>query len=121
LVDIAIVGGISYQRNTLVKYHMDRLNSREELVDSAGMLIMRRDTCGVSACAKLVNYEVSYRKHDPFSNPILDHKEVFNGSPCSSLGSSSLPVVLSTITDDILSHVLHTRDGVVASSQWEIF
>lgn len=72
-IDVALVGGVAYQRNFLVQHHfaqLPQLRDVESLLDAAGCLVLERrespQSRGATVLAKLVDLDVVYRPFDPF-------------------------------------------------------
>ena len=125
-VEYALVGGVAHQRNFLVTHHFDRLSPplpAEDLTDAAGFLVLEStgdaERRGAAIRARLLDWSVSYLPHHPFEES-LSSKERFEGMELpGETGPASLPVGLCRTTGPV-SHTLESRDGICASSRWEI-
>lgn len=106
-IDVALVAGVAHQRNFLVTHHFGRLGiPAGRLVDSAGCVILQR---GGRARGRLLEMSIAYRAHNPFEDEIESTEE----SP------AALPVALGS-GSGLFRHEVRTRDGITASSVWEL-
>jgi 3-oxoacyl-(acyl-carrier-protein) synthase len=117
-IDAAVVVGVAYQRNFLVRRHFSRIEPPAgELSDGAGCLVLEKASHATARSAairgRLEHCEVAYRPHDPFEDAAAP--EETGADPA--LGPASLPAALSAGTGP-LRHALRSRDGIVASSVW---
>jgi 3-oxoacyl-(acyl-carrier-protein) synthase len=132
-IDLAIVGGVAHQRNFLVAHHFGRIAEpigEGDLADAAACLVLetasRAEARKARARARLAGYSVAYHPHDPFEAP-PGFEERFDPGPFfglqAHLGPASLPAALALTAGSgpgRLCHRLHSRDGVVAQSAWEL-
>jgi Beta-ketoacyl synthase, N-terminal domain len=121
MIDIALIGGVAHQQNFLVEHHFRRIEpAAERLLDAGGCLISElaehATQRGARARAVLREYDVRYRAHDPFQES-LKPREI-GGDPA--MGPASLPVALSLGREPMLRHEINGRDGIHASSLWEL-
>jgi 3-oxoacyl-(acyl-carrier-protein) synthase len=128
LIDVALVCGAAHQRNFLVNHHFNRISipvPSERLMDGAGCLVIETKDHGAERNAairgRLLNCEVSYSPFHPFEDR-LHYTERFEGlnGEDGELGPASLPVALSLGSHGTIRHEVATRDGIAASSEWEL-
>jgi hypothetical protein len=113
-IDVALVGGVAHQDNFLVRHHFKRIDSpAERLVDAAGFVVLQKSG---RARGRLVSHRVSFHPADPFEEAVLPAETGADGS----MGPASLPVALSLGKAGRWRHELRSRDGIVASSEWEV-
>jgi len=117
-IDVALVGGVAHQDNFLVRHHVHRVDpSVDRLKDSAGVLILESaDRAGVRARARLLGWTLDYRPSDPFEESLAPEEIGADGAR----GPASLPVTLAQRPAGRLRHELRSRDGLVATSDWEV-
>lgn len=127
-VSIALVGSVAHQTNFLVGHHYQRIHSpvaSEDLRDGAGFLVLETAAANKArnGCVRgqLLDLTTSYLPYDPFREepqPV----EIFNGSETTEgcFGAASLPVRLAGAQTGIFHHELKSRDGIAASSRWNI-
>lgn len=127
-INIALVGAVAHQINFLVAHHYQRLRpalSPEDLRDGAGFLILEKahdlKSRGGAPRARLRGLETDYSPHDPFRTEVAP-SEAFTGcqGPHGCFGPASLPIALALAKRGTIRHDLRTRDGVSASSTWEL-
>jgi len=121
MIDIAIIGGVAHQQNFLVEHHFRRIEpAADRLLDAGGCLISElaehANQRGARVRAVLREYNVRYRAHDPFRES-LKPREI-GADPA--MGPASLPVALSLGREPKLRHEITGRDGINASSLWEL-
>ena len=132
-VDVALVGGVAYQNNALVRHHFERLDRPVQVTslrDAAGCLVLERrehaESRGANVVAKLLDLNVTYQSFDPFVEEPSFREEVTSDTGPVAVeftGPASLAVELNRLSGHIrgaVRHRLQTRDGIVASSVWEI-
>ena len=126
IVDAAVVGGVAYQRNFLVRHHFERVgsNGNPELGDGAGCLVLEREdrahARGVPARARLLRWDLDYRNHSPLEDEGKASESYGGTAPDGDFGPASLPVALSLSgRSGTIVHEIETRDGFRASSAWE--
>ena len=131
-IDVALVGGVAHQRNFLVEHHFSRLDRPvppERLADAAGCLVLETANHAQRRQApvrgRLLRWEAAYHRHDPFAGgPVPEERlEGTTGDPDRELGAASLPTRLSLAAGQgrrVLRHSLTSRDGISASSVWEL-
>jgi 3-oxoacyl-(acyl-carrier-protein) synthase len=131
-IDTALVGGVAYQNNALVRHHFERLDQppiADSQRDAAGCLVLeRRETAiarGANILGTLCELNVTYQAFDPLVEQPL-FREVLTVSdrplPIESAGPASLVVSMSRgehSGQGLLRHHLQTRDGITATSLWE--
>lgn len=126
-LDLALVLGVAAQRNFLVEHHHARLDppvAAERLGDAAGCLVLETEagaaSRGARARARPARIELAYAPHDPFAR--AEHVERVSGAPAPELelGPASLPVALASAGPGTVLHELSSRDGLRASSAWEV-
>ena len=127
-IDVALVGGIAHQRNFLVSHHFHRLDppvAAERLADGAGCLVLETTTHarlrGAPVRGRLLALNIVYDPHDPFRDPFppgewMDDKT----NPDEERGAASLPIALARLGPGRYQHRVVTRDGIEASSTWEL-
>jgi 3-oxoacyl-[acyl-carrier-protein] synthase II len=133
LIDMALLAGVAHQRNFLVRHHLGRLADpvpEERLGDGAGVLVLERARVaarrGAKVLAHLLEWRVAYRSHDPFHDPgRASETFALDGTAWPSpaeLGAASLPVAVARAggRGGVLRHALASRDGIAASSAWEL-
>jgi 3-oxoacyl-(acyl-carrier-protein) synthase len=126
IVDAAVVAGVAYQKNFLVRHHFERVgsNATRELGDGAGCLVLEREG-GAAARrapvrARLLRWELGYRPHSPFEDDGVPSESSGGKPPEADFGPASLPVALSlSAANGTFCHEIETRDGLRASSAWE--
>ncbi len=127
-IDVALVGAVADQTNFLVSHHFQRLRPPvlpDDLRDGSGFLILERtvdnSTRNGPVRGRLQKLETTYLAHDPYSAEI-DEKEMFDGctAPCGYFGSASLPIALACAGRGNVCHELRARDGISATSTWEL-
>lgn len=119
LIDHALVGGVAHQRNFLVEHHMGRVEPpvpAERLADAAGFVVLeRRGERPERARGELLGWEMAYRPE-----AAVLPRERFSGQPLPlELGAASLPFTLAERRGRV-EHDLAGRDGLTASSRWEM-
>ena len=128
LIDVALVSGVAHQRNFLVNHHFNRISfpvPSERLLDGAGCLVIESKNHAAERKAqirgRMLNCDVSYSTFHPFEDR-LHHTERFEGltGADGELGPASLPVALSLGSHGYIHHEAETRDGIAASSEWEL-
>lgn len=132
-VDVALVGGVAYQNNALVRHHFERLERPvpvTSLRDAAGCLVLERrehaESRGANVVAKLLDLNVTYQSFDPFADEPAFREEVTTDAEqvaAEFTGPASLAVVLSRLAGQVhgsVRHQLQSRDGIVAASAWEL-
>lgn len=126
-IERALVGGVAHQQNFLVTHLMQRMNPPVEaarLVDAAGCLLLERQETasarGVTPIGHLAEMTLSYVARDPFTDPGIPSETFSTVEPPGDLGAASLPVMLSRAEPGVLFHTLMSRDGIHASSSWEV-
>ena len=145
-IDVALVGGVAHQRNFLVEHHFSRVDHpvpADRLLDAGGCLVVetaehaRRR--GAPMRGALVSFETAYLAHSPFDESIapLEQFEVcsmhmvhsenpsrnVNPDLTDALGPASLPALLSAAANRgpcRIQHRLQSRDGIRATSHWEL-
>jgi hypothetical protein len=117
-VDAALVGGVAHQDNFLVRHHFRRVEPpAERLLDSAGVLVLEAAArAGSRARGRLLGWSLDYRPADPFESADGFEETGADGA----MGPASLPVALARNGRGRLRHELRSRDGFVASSDWEV-
>jgi 3-oxoacyl-(acyl-carrier-protein) synthase len=117
-VDVALVGGVAHQDNFLVRHHFRRLEPpADRLSDSAGLLVLEAPGhAGPRARGRLLGWTLDYRAVDPFEEGRSPEETGADGS----MGPASLPVALAERPPGRFRHQLRSRDGFVASSDWEV-
>jgi Beta-ketoacyl synthase, N-terminal domain len=127
-IDVALVGGIAHQRNFLVAHHFNRLDppvSAERLADSAGCLVLETQAKAALRAApirgRLRELELVYEPYDPFRDP-PSAGEWLDGAPIADNehGAASLAVALARSSPGLYRHHAVTRDGIEATSVWEL-
>ena len=132
-ITIALVGAVADQTNFLVAHHYQRLQHRvpaSDLRDAAGFLIFERAAEHAArrgpSRGRLLDLKINYSPHDPFGEE-PDPAEEFVGCarPDGEFGTASLAVALARSRDNskqtrTVRHQLRTRDGLTASSAWEL-
>lgn len=123
-IDVALVGGVAHQRNFLVIHHHRRLDPpvpAEALADGAGCLVLEARTHaqarGAPIRGHLLALDIAYEPHDPFgamARPVVaaDAEDEF--------GAAALPIALAQRGAGIHRHQITARDGIVASSAWQL-
>lgn len=120
-IDRALVAGVAHQRNFLVEHHFRRLDPPvTNLLDAGGCLVLESQAHASSrnapARARLMEWDIRYEAHDPFRETIAPRELGAD----SAMGPASLPVALSLRGAATLRHELTARDGIHASSHWEL-
>ena len=120
-IDIAFLGGIAYQQNFLVRHHFARIDlPAGRLLDAAGCVVLETATHaaarGARVRGRLLSYELSFHPRNTFEEAGSSEECGADGA----MGSASLPVALSLGQRRSLRHELKTRDGICASSCWEL-
>ena len=117
-VDVALVGGVAHQDNFLVRHHFRRVDPpQERLADGAGVIILETAAhAGSRSRGRLLERRVEYRPVDPLE----ERFEPSESGADAALGPASLPVALAQKGSGRLLHDLRSRDGIVASSRWEV-
>ena len=128
-IRVACVGAVAHQINFLVTHHYQRLRppvAADRLRDGAAFIILEmNETCevrGGNVRGYLKELSVEYALHDPFREE-LEPKEMLSADypiPDGKYGAASLPVALASISKGIVKHEIQTRDGITASSLWEL-
>ena len=128
-IDRALVGGVAHQRNFLVEHHLGRLDESGQppaLADAGGFVVLESaeaaQTRGAPVRGRLVDWSLDYTPHDPWERgwpPVETFEPRPVGLPEAELGPASLPVALA-LADGSLLHRLGSRDGISASSRWEL-
>jgi hypothetical protein len=122
-VDVAMVGGVAYQRNALVEHHFSRLGppgSMGPLIDAAGCLVLERaQSAGARARARLLELGSAYAPFHPFET-CVEAEETATGAalPAGAFGPASLPVFVSLGLGRDLRHEVRTADGLHGWSVW---
>ncbi len=138
-IDLALVGGVAHQRNFLVEHHFQRIDAPlppDNLRDAGGVIVLERQQRlserGVRSYARLVDHRLSYEPFDVCEPWPRAAEQLHLGGELlapfggGALGPASLPAALGyllgkePLPSGELHHELQTRDGVVASSRWEI-
>jgi len=117
-IDVALVGGVAHQDNFLVRHHFRRLEpSEDRRVDSAGILVLEAASrAGPRVRGRLLRWTIDYRAVDPFEESPSPVEIGADGA----MGPASLPVALAQRPSGRFRHELRSRDGFVASSEWEL-
>jgi hypothetical protein len=126
-IDHALVGAVADQNNFLVQF--DRARRRGAVAgpacDAGAVLLLERVDVDVNAAPRLhlVDLEVGYRAHDPWSP--ISHDERFDpcGAEEADLGAASLPAVLHAARVNGAPQVVHrlaSCDGIEARSTWRL-
>ncbi|MBI2898641.1 MAG: hypothetical protein HYY17_00480 [Planctomycetes bacterium] len=119
-IDVALVAGVAYQRNFLVERHFRRLVPPlrpEELVDAAGCIVLERDAA--RARGRLLALGIDYAPYHPFEEaPVPDER--FTVAAPGEMGAASVAATLARSRGRIVEHSVACRDGIRASSRWEI-
>ena len=126
---VALVGATSDLDNALVRYHYRRLEGTtdpDRLRSGAGFLVLERTAAaaarGAKVLAELREFEVGYRNFDP-RETVFPHRESFEPpGPFGDAywGPASLAMTLARAGAGSLVHTLESRDGIRASSRWEV-
>jgi 3-oxoacyl-(acyl-carrier-protein) synthase len=127
-ISIALLGAVAHQTNFLVTHHYQRIRPAvpaEHLRDGAGFLVLERESDlkarGGPVRGRLQGFDMTYLPHDLFRAE-LALSETFAG--CESLdgcfGAASLPITLASAGRGTICHDLRSRDGVSASSTWQL-
>jgi 3-oxoacyl-(acyl-carrier-protein) synthase len=121
MIDIAIICGVAHQQNFLVEHHFRRIEpAADRLLDAGGCLVSElaehATQRGARVRAVLRQYDIHYRAHNPFQES-LKPREI-GADPA--MGPASLPVALSVGCEPMLRHEISGRDGINASSIWEL-
>ncbi len=128
-IDRALVGGVAHQRNFLVEHHLRRLDPEgrlPEVGDAGGFVVLETAAAararGAQVRGRLVAWDMSYEPHDPWERS-GSLEEAFEprpeGLPEGELGPASLAVGLA-MAEGALEHRLVSRDGIEASSRWQL-
>lgn len=117
-IDVALVGGVAHQDNFLVRHHFRRVEPPvDRLSDSAGVLVLEAaGRAGPRARGRLLGWTLDYRAVDPFEESLPPEEIGADGA----MGPASLPVALAQRPSGRFRHELRSRDGFVASSEWEV-
>ncbi len=117
-IDVALVGGVAHQDNFLVRHHFGRVEPpAERLLDSAGVLVLEPERrAGDRARGRLLGWSVDYHAVDPFEEGPVPEELGADGAA----GPASLPVALARRPSGRFRHELRSRDGIAASSDWEV-
>ena len=138
-VDVALVAGVADQQNFLVQHHFKRLRHRQKaiLVDAAGCLVLQRmkgpsETGIQRPIGILRDFAIQYEAFDPFAGELDPSESVCCGEDAwedcrLAMGPAALPVLLSQAIDQRrcavatgFYHQVVSRDGIRASSEWEL-
>ena len=136
-VDVALVGGVAHQRNFLVEHHFARLEpptAPEELHDAGAFIVLERETealgRGARPLARLAGIDLAYEPFDPCVAWPLASQELNVDDERQPLGESMGAAALGIALAQVLAtsprasrrvaHRLHSRDGIVAFSHWEL-
>ncbi len=114
-IDVALVGGVAYQKNFLVEHHFSRVDPEAKIANGAGFLVLQRRAEAREVRAELIELRVSYRPHQPFEERSEFEEE---GVPAGERGAASLPFALSAMGAGTLLHRLRARDGIEGQSTW---
>lgn len=125
-IDVALLLGVAHQRNFLVRHHFARVDdpiAADDLLDGAGCLVLETpahaQARGAPFRGELFELRSSYTPFHPFEEAPAP-EELFAGcSPPGELGPATLPVALAR-GDGVVHHSVQTRDGVRASSRWQV-
>ncbi len=127
--DIAVVGATVDQDNEMVRFHYRRTRPpvAEDLLRSgAGFLVLETAEAasarGAQAHAVLKDYTIGYRTHDPLMESFAQEETFQPAGPCSDAfwGPASLPISIARAEPGTLQHQLLSRDGIQATSCWEV-
>jgi hypothetical protein len=127
-VNIALVGAVAHQSNFLVAHHYERLRrpvAASALRDAACFLIFEKAEDHAirkgPMRGKLLDLQIDYSINEPMSEE-LKPEEHFTGCgiPDGEFGAASLGVALAASRGGTVRHKLQGRDGVSASSTWEL-
>lgn len=119
-IDVALVGAVAAQSNFLVRHHFARLEPPEhELHDVAAMLVLER-SAGSRSLGTLTALEIRYRPPTlaEYAAPTTPTSE-------KGFGPAALPLALERAVERrgasaTITHRLVGRDGVTATSTWEL-
>jgi 3-oxoacyl-(acyl-carrier-protein) synthase len=123
-VDVALVGAVAHQRNFLVEHHFRRIPDpvpSERLRDAAACVVL--ETLGAAEArsapvrGRLLDWSLEYRPFHPWEEA-PQHRE--SGRVAEEFGAVSLPCQLARAGPGVLRHTLESRDGMRASSAWEM-
>ena len=132
-IDVALICGVAHQRNFLVTHHFQRIDEPVApalLCDVGGCLVIERETHararGARIDARLIELDVQYAPR-PLEAP-HPHREDFDVPSrrdvhrFGSLGPASLAIALASEVElaGVVRHRLEARDGVRATSTWEL-
>ncbi len=127
--DMAVVGATVDQDNEMVRFHYRRTLpplAEEELRSGAGFLILETAEAaaarGAQPHAILEEYSIEYRTHDPLKESFAQEEVFQPAGPCSDAywGPASLPISIARAGAGTLEHSLRGRDGIHATSRWEV-
>jgi 3-oxoacyl-(acyl-carrier-protein) synthase len=135
-VDIALVGAVAHQRNFLVEHHFARLQpptAAEALRDAGAFLVLEREegakARGARLLGRLAELSLSYQPFDACARWPEGSEELrIDEAPraiATATGAAALGVALGEVLADSpaarrIVHRLQSRDGIVASSRWEL-
>lgn len=129
-IDVALIGAVADQQNVLVEHHFRRIPfpvDASRLVNAAAFLVLERRIAararGARRRGRLLGYHLGYAPIDPFEGtaPVeclaLDGVSLQDGHE---YGPAALAMGIARATRGVLTHQIHTRDGFIAASTWEL-
>lgn len=141
-IDVALVGAVADQENLLVRHHFSRIDppvAEERLTNAAAFLVLEREADaqrrGAGTHARLLEWQLAYAPSDPFETAArheeslrVESREPAEARPSTAgsdlatrdTGPATLAIGLAHARNARLSHCVAARDGIHASSTWEV-
>jgi len=124
-VDVALVAGVAHQRNFLVEHHFRRLADpvpAHRLRDAGACLVLETRRHAEARAApvrgRLLEWDLEYRPYHPWEEA-PEHRES-GATAAEEFGAASLPLQVARARPGVFRHTLESRDGMRASSTWEL-
>jgi len=114
-IDVALVAGVAHQKNFLVQHHFARLDPPADRIEDAAACLVLERAPDRPARAHLRELAIAYEPHNPFEETTAPRET--GADPA--MGPASLAVALCG-AKGTLRHELVARDGIRASSTWEL-
>jgi 3-oxoacyl-[acyl-carrier-protein] synthase II len=128
-VDVALVGAVAHQSNFLVRHHFARLDppvSADRLRDVAAVIVLEAEpharARGATIRARLESMHVAYEPLDMLVHGRAASEKATGLDLDADLGPALLPHAIASALGrpQVLTHVLESRDGISAKSEWVI-
>jgi len=123
-IDVALVGAVAHQRNFLVEHHFRRLPHpvpAERLRDAAACIVLetkqRAEARAAPIRGRLLDWSLAYQPFHPWEEAPEPRE---SGATAEECGAASLPLRLARAGPGVVRHALESRDGMRASSTWEM-